>query len=82
MSLVDRALNDAVLKEAKKLIDITALAEQVADKFEKDFKASLKRTDLVDEDSLRDMMYDTLDWGKLSKAMSKRVNDNMQKAFK
>jgi len=82
MSLVDKVLNDAVLKEAKKLIDVTALAEQVADKFEKDFKASLKKADLIDEESLRDMMYDTLDWNKLSKVMSKRVNETMQKAFK
>jgi len=82
MSLIDKALSEVVLKEAKKLIDINALAKQTADKFEKDFKSTLKNTDLIDEDTMRDVMYDILDWNKLSKLMSKHVSVAVEKAFK
>lgn len=70
------------MKEAKKHVDVGKLAEQVAAKYVKDFTTALKKANLVDEDQLQDMVYDIVDWGKVSKAAEKKITDAVVKAFK
>lgn len=80
--LVTQAINDAVIKEAKKHVDIDKLSKAVAAKFTKDFEKSLKTVQLVDESQLQDMMYDQIDWYKLSKSISKDINKVLAESFK
>jgi len=79
-NIVNNAIEAAIAKEAKKLVDIKGLAEKVAVQITKDIEKTIKKGELFDSDNFIECLTDHLDYYNLARMVSKDINKKLMVA--